>query len=273
MTLIASASVIWGSNGVIVNLVPLPSYMIAFFRVSLATAFLLPFLPRKGSVREWKGLVALGMLLSLGWVLLFQAMKLIPIGVASLLNYTAPILVALMAGPALGERVKREGWIALCLAGFGMLLISSESLTGALNPLGLVIGLLSGATYAVFIIHSKRLVGRLPSVEVAFYSYLVSSVILAPSLLGVGLDLSLNSWLLLVLLASLNTALAVTIYLKGLELIRAHEAAVLSYLEPVSSLAFGYIFLAQSPSFLTIAGGVLIILAGYVIAEKPSDRA
>ena len=265
--LIASASVMWGSDGVIVDIVPLPSDAIAFFRVLLATAFLFPFLPRGQFKAEWKSLVFLGVILSIGWTALFQSMKMIPIGIASFLNYTAPIFVAVMAKPTLGERVSKKGWLALGVATVGMLLISSESLTGSLDPLGIAFALLSGALYAIFIIHSKKLVYRLPVMSVAFYSYLVSALILAPSIFRIGLNFSLETWILLILMGSLNTALAITIYFKGLKLIKAHEAAVLSYLEPVSALAFGYVFLAQNPSLLTLVGGALIILAGYLIAR------
>ena len=262
----ATASVIWGSNGVLVDLIPLPSDAIAFFRVFLATLLLLPFVPR-GFRRNWKEFVALGLLLSSGWVTLFQAMKLIPIGVASLLNYMAPIFVAVMASPLLGERIDRGGWVSLGVAGVGMLLISSESFGGALDPFGVGFALLSGILYAVFIVYSKKLLNRLPFMSVAFYSYMVASVILSPSVLRVELDLSLGSWMLLILLGSLNTALAVTIYFKGLELIKAHEAAILSYLEPVSALVFGYALLAQRPSPATLMGGALIILAGCLLAK------
>ncbi|MCD6511374.1 MAG: EamA family transporter [Thaumarchaeota archaeon] len=264
--LVASASVIWGSNGVLVDLIPLPSDAIAFFRVFLATLLLLPFVPR-GFRRNWKEFVALGLLLSSGWVSLFQAMKLIPIGVASLLNYMAPIFVAVMASPLLGERIGMGGWVSLGVAGVGMLLISSESFGGALDPFGVGFALLSGILYAVFIVYSKKLLNRLPFMSVAFYSYMVASVILSPSVLRVELDLSLGSWMLLLLLGSLNTALAVTIYFKGLELIKAHEAAILSYLEPVSALVFGYALLAQRPSPVTLMGGALIILAGCLLAK------
>jgi len=274
------ASVIWGSNGVIVNYVSLPSYTIAFFRVSVATLALwlgVLFTRRWENIRvrgALLSLVILGLLLSLGWVFLFQAMKLIPIGNAVLLNYTAPVFVALFAPVVLRERVRRVTLYALVLSVAGILLISSAQNfgVGGLNPLGVASGLSAGFTYALFIIFAKKTLGGLSGYSVALYSYLFSSVFLVPSLIGVDLSIDLNSWLLLLFLGVFNTALAVTLYLKGLRLIKAQEAAVLTYFEPTSAVVFGYLVLNQQPTLTMIAGGLLIILAGYIVASQGNKR-
>lgn len=273
---ITVASVIWGSNGVIVNRVPLPSYTIAFFRVSFAGLSLLlgvlltrrwEFL-RAGHV--WRSLVVLGLLLSLGWAFLFEAMKLIPIGNAVLLNYTAPIFVALLAPMLLEERLRRATAYALAMSMVGILLISSPQglEVQGLNLPGVIWGLLAGLVYGVFTVLSKRTLTKISSYSAALYSYLVSSVFLTPSLSKVNLSISPSSWLLLLLMGVFNTAFAVTLYFRGLRLIRAQEAAVLTYLEPVSATGFGYLLLAQQPTLIMVAGGLLILSAGYVVSSK-----
>jgi len=102
---VAAAAIIWGSNGVIVNLVPYDAQTVAFFRVLFASLTLLPvvLLTRKPEVisvarswRSWKVMLSLGSLLALGWTLLFQSMKLIAIANAVFLNYTAPIFATLL---------------------------------------------------------------------------------------------------------------------------------------------------------------------------------
>ncbi|UCH42736.1 MAG: EamA family transporter, partial [Dehalococcoidales bacterium] len=61
---------------------------------------------------------------------------------------------------------------------------------------------------------------------------------------------------------------AVTLYLKGLGMIKAQKAVVLTYLEPASAVVFGFLFLAQSPTPLMIVGGALILVAGYIVASR-----
>jgi drug/metabolite transporter (DMT)-like permease len=269
------ASVIWGSNGVIVNYVSMPSYTIVFFRVSLATLALwlgVLFTQRWKDVKvrgALRSLVILGLLLSLGWVFLFEAMKLIPIGNAVFLNYTGPVFVALLAPIFLREEVGRVTLYALVLSVTGILLIYSADNfgVGGLDPLGATSGLLAAFAYALFIIFAKKTLAGLSGYSVALYSYLFSSLFLAPSLIGVNLTIDLNSWLLLLFLGVFNTAFAVTLYLKGLRLIKAQEAAVLTYFEPTSAVGFGYLVLNQQPTLAMIAGGLLILVAGYVVAS------
>ncbi|NIR87127.1 EamA family transporter [Candidatus Bathyarchaeota archaeon] len=278
---VAIASVIWGSNGVIVNHVFLPSYTIAFFRVSFATLslWLGALFTRKWRVMRvrgaWRSLVVLGLLLALGWAFLFQAMKLIPIGNAVLLNYTAPVFVALLAPIILKERVRQATLYGLTLSVAGILLISltQDFQIHNLSLLGVISALSAGFVYALFVIFAKKTLANLSGYSVALYSYFFSSVFLVPSLIQVDLSISLNSWLLLLFLGVFNTAFAVTLYLRGLHLIKAQEAAVLTYFEPASAVGFGFLLLAQQPTPTMIVGGLLILSAGYIVASKTEEEA
>jgi len=273
---VAVAAAIWGSNGVIVNLVPLNAYVIAFFRVLFASLALFPLLllTQKSEVieaiRAWKSMLALGGLLSLGWAFLFQSMKLILIANAVLLNYMAPIFVALLAPVFLNEKIERVTVIALIISVTGMIIISSQQdlHVGELNLSGTAFGLLAGLAYAGFIILSKKTMTKYSSQAVAFLSYLATAVFLSPFLLDANLSLDPHSWMLLFVLGAFNTGFAVTLYLKGLKLIKAQKAVVLTYLEPVSAAIFGSIFLSQQPTIYTLVGGFLILSAGYLVASK-----
>jgi len=270
------AAVIWGSNGVIVNCVPLNAYVIVFFRVLFASFTLLPIVlltQRRGIVeaaRAWRSMLALGVLLSFGWGFLFQSMKLIAIANAVLLNYMAPIFVALLAPIFLKEKIERITIFALATSMVGITMISSQQSlqTGSLNLLGVAFGLLAGLAYAGFIILSKKTVANFSSRIVAFYAYSATIIFLSPSLIGVNLSMSIASWILLLVLGVFNTGFAVTLYLNGLKLIKAQKAVVFTYLEPVSAVGFGFLFLAQQPTLLTFIGGFLILFSGYLVASK-----
>jgi drug/metabolite transporter (DMT)-like permease len=113
----------WGSNGVLVNLIPLPFYIIAFFRVALGTIVISVGILLSRRTRLFKAdypirkLFVLGVLLCLGWVLLFEAMKLLPIAEAVLLNYTA-ILVAILAVKQTPTIMVIVGGILVVLGGY-----------------------------------------------------------------------------------------------------------------------------------------------------------
>ena len=116
---VAAAAIIWGSNGVIVNSVSYDAQTVAFFRVLFASLTLLPvvLLTRKPEVisvarsrGSWKVMLSLGLLLALGWTLLFQSMKLIAIANAVFLNYTAPIFATLLVPLLLKECCQSAKW-------------------------------------------------------------------------------------------------------------------------------------------------------------------
>ncbi|MFO7773504.1 MAG: DMT family transporter [Dehalococcoidia bacterium] len=276
---VAVAAVIWGSNGVIVNRVPYNAHTIAFFRVLFASLTLLPvvLLTRKREVmsaaRHWKLMLSLGSVLALGWALLFHSMKLIAIGNAVLLNYTAPIFVAVLAPLFLKEKLEKSTLIALAISVAGIALIAYQqnirmSDPEGLNLLGVILGLLAGLTYAVFVIVSKTALFRFSSQVVAFYAYAVAAIVLFPFAIGTDLSPDPAPWMLLLVMGVFNTAFAVTLYLKGLGMIKAQKAVVFTYLEPASAVVFGFLFLAQPPTPLMIVGGLLILVAGYVVASR-----
>lgn len=272
----AVAAIIWGSNGVIVNLVPYDAYTIAFFRVLFAGIALLPVVlfTRRSEVicaaRSWKTMLSLGLLLALGWTLLFSSMKLIAIGNAVLLNYTAPIFVALLAPLVLKEKLEKSTLVALAISITGIVVISYQHnpQIGDLNLLGVILGLLAGLAYAAFVIASKKALSSFSSQIIAFYSYLVASVFLFPFAIGTDFSSDLTSWILLLVLGVLNTGFAVTLYLTGLGMIKAQKAVVFTYLEPASAVFFGFLFLTQQPTLLMIVGGILILVAGYIVASR-----
>ena len=273
---VAATAIIWGSNGVIVNRVPYDAYAIAFFRVLFASLTLLPIvlLTRKSetmrAARSWRVMLSLGLLLALGWTLLFHSMKLIAIANAVLLNYTAPIFVALLAPLFLKEKLEKSTLLALAISVAGIVVISYQQnlQISHLNLLGVILGLLSGLAYAGFIIASKRALSSFSSLVVAFYSYSVASIFLLPFVIGTDLSPDLASWTLLLVLGVFNTGFAVTLYLKGLGMVKAQKAVVFTYLEPASTVVFGFLFLAQQPTPLMLVGGLLILIAGYIVVSR-----
>lgn len=271
---IGLASILWGSNGVIVNLVELHPTTITFFRVLIGglTLIIVSILVKGLETFKvngfFKRLMILGALLAAGWYFLFQAMKLIPIGAAVLINYLAPVFVAVLAPSVLDERLEKKIVIAIVLSIIGVFLISCQGLgSGELSILGIIFGLLAATSYGGFVIYSKQTLAKLSYYTVAMYSYLVSALILSPSLLLIRSPLSLNSLILLFLMGVLNTGVAVTLYLKGLRSLKAQEAATITYLEPLSAIIFGYFMLGQEISIGIILGGALILTSQYLVIK------
>lgn len=270
------AAITWGSVGVFVNFINLPPAVIVFFRTFFGAIGLLPIILIKferfvEGLKNLKFLIAIGIILAIHWTIMFYALILIPIGVAVLIDYIAPVLVAVFAFLMLKERIKRETIISLIIAMFGIFLISSHGIRfEGLNPIGIVFAFLSALLYALIIIMSKFVLKGINALTLAFYSYIFSSATLSPILVNLNFGFSLETWILLIFLGIINSSFAFMLYLYGLKNVKAQEAAVLTYLEPVSALFFGFIFLSQKPTLITIIGGLLILIAGYVVTIEKS---
>jgi len=259
-----------------VNMISLDAFTIAFFRVFLASLILLPFMAvfkmhDLTRIRScWKPLILNGLLLSLGWAFLFASMKLIPIAEAVLLNYLGPVFTAILSPIILKERIERASVAALLMSILGIYLISHEELLNGASGdiLGIIYGLLAGLSYAGFIIVSKRLRKEQSSLTTAFYSYVFAAIFLAAMSRPMAPSLSTMEWTLLLILSSVNTCSAVTLYLYGLAMVEAHKAVVLTYLEPLSAAIMGAIFLGQLLGPIDILGGALIVVSGYIVARS-----
>ncbi|MCS7125925.1 MAG: DMT family transporter [Aigarchaeota archaeon] len=272
--LVGLAAIIWGSNGVIVNTVYADALVIAFYRALFATVILTPFVSlykRREfieALREWKLLILNGLMNSLGWVSLFISMKLIPIANAVLLNYLAPIFVALAAPLVLKEKVRKITMISLMLSITGVLMMLYNQF-GEVNWIGISYGLLSSLFYAIFILLSKKIREGVSSYILASYTYIFTLIFLGIFTIFMSYDLYLGEYFppQLILMGVMNTAFAVTIYFHGLGLIEAQRAVILTYLEPVTAAVLGTIILGQMLSSETLIGGILIILAGYLVSR------
>ena len=264
----------------LVNWISLPPTVIVFYRVLLGSPLILGATMASGRGWQlrvgsaWRYLVAIGLLLAFGWTTLFQAMKILPISEAVLLNYTAPIFVAVLAPLTLRERLDRYTLASLSISVTGMLLISLQHgfSVEEFRLFGAAMAAASGLSYAFVVILSKKTLRTISSLAVASYSYLVCAVVMMPVALNplVFVNVKLNDWLMLALLGFFNTAFATTLYFSGLSRIRAQDAAILSYLEPASTVIYGAILLGQEPTFATAVGGVLIVFGGYIVVRRGS---
>jgi len=273
---IGVAAIIWGSNGVIVNLIGVDALAIAFYRALIATMVSIPlaliFRRREfiDAAMEWRILLFNGSMNALGWGTLFYSMKLIPIAVSVLLNYLAPVFVAILAPLILRERIRLSTIISLALSIAGVIVILSERMGGGcIDILGVFYGILSGLFYAMFVVTSKMVRGRCSSYTLASYTYLFTSIILL-ILVYLGsqsIIVDVGYLPLLLLIGLFNTSFAVTLYFHGLGLIEAQKAIILTYLEPLSVAVFGTLFLGQIPTTRLVIGGVLILVSSYITAR------
>jgi RarD protein len=274
--MIAAMAVLWGSVGIFVRWVDLAGreQIIVFMRSILSLVFLVGVIyagKREVQLRPGKHpvlLLASGAILTFHWVLFFKAINTLSLGDAVFITYLAPVFVALLAPFTLEEKLERATVIALTLALTGMVLISltgREAGENAFNSVGLVYALLAAITYAVLVIILKKLRSDTPTLTINIYQTAVIVVLLLPFTAFRDLSIKPRGWISLLVLGVLLTGATGIVYVYSVRKVKAQHVGILTYLEPVSAMVFGFIFLAEKPGWQDLLGGLLIVAAGVAV--------
>jgi drug/metabolite transporter (DMT)-like permease len=291
--MVLAAATLWAFNGVVSKVIidsgNVPAQRLTEVRTTGAFVVLFAFLAltKRESLRLRRGelpiLLTFGVLgLALVQWFYFEAISRLDIGVALLIQYIAPVLVALWARFAYHEPVRRRIWAALVLSVLGIALLVQlwDGLT--LDGLGVAAALGSALTFAVYILSAERAVVRRDPVSLVCYGFLFASVfwaIVQPltsfpidlvddsvSLLRRLQDLSLPVWLLMTWMVVLGTTVPFALLAASLRHITASRAAITAMFEPVAATALAYAWLGESLTAYQLAGAI-VVLAAIVLAQ------
>lgn len=288
------AGVAWGTAGAAASLVYRASDMgpvaLSFWRCALGLLLLLAVRPLRPRVRPAvrvpfarKALRALvtGIGLAVFQTAYFAAVQSTGLAVATVVTLGAgPVLIALGARLALGERLGAGGAAAVvgALAGLVVLVLGGGGTTVRLS--GVLLALLSAAGYSVMTLLTRRW-GRDGGADAAGTSvgaFAVTSLCLLPLALAEGLVPHTAEpvrllWLL-VYVAAVPTALAYGLYFAGAAVVRSATVSVIMLLEPVSAAALAVLLLGEHLTAATLAGTLLMLgsVAGLAVAEARAAR-
>jgi len=226
------------------------------------------------------GIVGLGLLQSF----YFEAIARIPIGLAILIEYLAPLWVALWARFVRKQPVKPILWPALALTFIGLGIVAGAQFRG-LDPVGLVYAFGASACFAVYFLVGERLVADHDPFVVSFWGFVVAaagwalaSLVLpfitspwqidyaAPVTLPVALGAAVVPiGLLLLWVISLGTVVPFGAETAAMRWVPATVVSVIAMLEPVGSAAVGWWWFDERLTFVQVAGA-LLVLGGITMA-------
>ena len=193
----------------------------------------------------------------------FEALQSLSASLTVLLLYLYPVLVTLASWLVFRERLHPVQWLALPVVIVGMLLLVGSDFSVS-RAIGFLFGVGSAVFYAAYILASDRL---LRGVSPLF------SVALIQSFAGVALGLIhlhhpiriahllAVSWPSVLAIAVISTALAMTLFLSGLQKVSSAEVSILSMAEPLTGVLAATWLLGERLSAPQIVGGVAILAA------------
>lgn len=267
---IITATLLFGSIGLFVRAIPLPSAAIALVRAALGAAVLLAAAALRRQPIRWRvigsqlGLLALsGAFIGFNWILLFEAYRYTSVSVATLAYYAAPVLVVLLAPLILKEPFSIPKMAGVLAAAAGTLLLTGSGEGTGSDPVrGVLLGLGAAVLYAAVILTNKFITG-LSGMERTFTQLLVAALVMAPYLLitrpvPTG-PLTCAGLICLVTVGIIHTGFAYYLYFSAMGELPSQTTALLGYIDPVSALFFSALLLHERLTGLQLVGAVLIL--------------
>src|SRR3989441_461269 len=183
--MVAAAATLFAVNGTVSKVIlgsGIGSQQLTEVRCAGAFAglVLIALAGRPGSLRVRRGelplLVALGIGLALVQWSYFFAIHRLEIGIALLIQFVAPILVALWARFVFDEPVRQRIWIALALSLAGLTLIVEVWHAGSLNGPGVAAAGLAAICFAAYILLAERGVRRRDPISLSAWGFLFATI-------------------------------------------------------------------------------------------------
>ena len=290
--MVATAATLFAVNGVVSKVIEATGFSSqrltevrstgAFLGLALIVALTRP---RRvwTSRRELVLLVALGIggLALVQWSYFFAIHRL-AIGEALLIQFLAPLLVALWARFVYRERVRRRIWAALALSLAGLVLIVRIWHGSTLDGLGLAASALACLSYAFYVLVAERGVERRDAISLSAWGFLFAALFWAAaqpwwtfpgsyvegdaSLLGHLESVALPVWLLVAWMILLGTIVPFVLVVGALRHVSATRVGIVAMLEPVVAILVAWVWLGESLTPVQLAGAGLT-LAGIVLAQ------
>lgn len=251
-----SAALLWSLGGVLVKLITWNPIAIAGGRSAIASIIIIAYLRKP--VIKFSLVQILGALAYAGMVILFiLSNKNTTAANAILLQYTAPIYVAILGRWMLNEKASKFDWIIIFSVLCGMVLFFIEDL-GSGKILGNLLAVFSGICYAFSVIYMRKqkdgnpigsvLLGNIIAAVIGL-PFMFRSVPNTQSIIG------------LVLLGVLQLGISYILYSEAIKNVTAIEGIIIPVIEPILNPIWVAIIVGEIPGKLSIIGGLIVLIS------------
>ena len=291
--LLALGALFFSMSGLVVTVIlkHLPAFRLAEVRsvsaVLILGTYVLLTRPEiiKFKLSELRGLATYGVvgfaLVNFGYLLGIQ--RGVPLGLVLIIEFTAPIWIALWIKIVRKGFVANQMWFAVLLSLIGLILISQVWEGFKFDLIGITAAVLCAFALAAYFLMSERIgKNREPIATLIFgmgFASIFWLVVLPPwsfpfdvfstqmDLGGIAVGTMLPGWVLIGIAAIFGTVVPYMLVLTGMRVLTASTSSVIGMLEPVMAGVFAWIWFAQSWNFVQLIGAA-IVLVGIYLADR-----
>lgn len=271
---IITAMTTFGTIGVFVRYIPLPSSEIALWRGVIAFFVLSLFVvgsKNPFSLKSYKKdvgkLIFSGVAMGFNWVFLFEAFRYTTVALATLSYYFAPTLVILGSVIVFKEHLSVRQIICFIISTIGLVLIIGVVSGGSNDFIGVLYGLLAALFYA-FVVLTNKATGEIHGLKRTWIQFAAASIVLFPyTYLTNGFSIHRINTLglvFLLILGVVHTGVMYYFYFSSLSHLEGQKAAILSYIDPIVAVILSVTLLHETLTFYQLIGGLLILGATFI---------
>ncbi len=260
------AAVLWSTSGIVIKLVPWQPLAVVAGRSLFSSLVFLLYLrrfPRR--INRWQLVAALSYILT--QILYVSSLRLTAAANSIFLQYTAPLYIVVLGYWLLREKPSAADWLALPVIFAGMALFLGDSLSAG-SGWGNFLAALSGIALALMTVALRAQKDGSPA-----ESFLLANLFTATFgfYFVVQQPWTWANWLGIAYLGLLQVGLAFLLYAIAIKTIPALEATLIGTLEPILNPVWVFLFLAERPGPLALAGALLVFM-GVVISAVKAGR-
>jgi len=254
--LLAVTAIMWSLGGLLIKSVNAHPLAISGTRSAISCLIILLYV--KKPKFNWSfPQIAAGVTYASMVILFVAANKFTTAANAILLQYTAPIFVALLSAWMLKEKPKTVDWVAIVVVFGGMVLFFIDSIDTR-GLAGNIFGLLSGISYGLFTIFMRMQKDGSP-VESVIMGNAITAIIGLPFLFSEIPDT--KGWLSLVVLGVVQLGIPYILYSKAITNATALEASLITMIEPILNPVWVILIIGERPGLFSIIGGIIVIVS------------
>lgn len=272
-----ASAMIWGFSPMIAILVlnqGISPTMSAVLRAIIHIPFswyimirLVPKEKRQLSRIQWRDISIIAVVQTGTSLLLYYCYDMIGAGLTTALNYCYPLLVAVIGALLYKEKVSPVAAVCILLSVAGVALCCD--LQGNLNMLGVVLSIVSGFTFAFYLVYmSKSSVGSLPNIVILFYYNLLMIPLLFLYAICIGeldFDITAKGWLFAAVLSLFNTLGGSFLMQRAVQLIGPQKTAIFSTMDPLIAVLSASFFLKEAITVRNYFGIAVILTSVFLL--------
>ena len=250
-------ALMWSLAGFNIKMIEWSPYAIAAGRSLVAVILLAPMVLRKGFQKIDRYVIGGAICYAAFNYCFITSTTLTSSAIAIMMQYTAPIYVALLSWLFLRERV---GWADIISVGFvflGMIFFFLDSNSGG-SLKGNIVSIFNGITFAGISIFLRLQKDGNPALSM-YLGNVISAVAGLHIMWNAGMPDTIS--LLFLLLAGLLVAVSYTLYAKASTGLSALETVLIPIIDPVMNPVWVFLFLDERPGALTIVGAAVILVS------------